>query len=53
MEINSKTGLRLIPTYEELMNKIVNDDIIKPKKKLIYMIINGCLILLKCQTLDK
>ena len=43
MKINSKTGLRVMPSYEELMNKIVNDD----KRKLIYMIINGRLILLK------
>ena len=28
------SGLRLKPSYEELMNKIVNDDIIKPKKKI-------------------
>lgn len=44
------TGLKLEPTYEELMNKIVDDNIIKPKKKLIYLIINGLLIVLIFQS---
>ena len=28
------SGLRLKPSYDELMNKIVSDNIIKPKKKI-------------------